>query len=90
MYTVNKVFLLLMLVNSCANPVVYAFQSRLFRRDMVNILCLCKRRSCNRVNFSMAFKNCGESAELSSPKLTRFVQRGNEVRGLEFSYLGVL
>lgn len=45
MYTINKVFLILILVNSCTNPFVYAVQNRVFRRRMTDILCTCKRRS---------------------------------------------
>ena len=56
MYTINKVFLVLILVNSCANPIVYALQSRLFRKHMVNILCLYKRPSGNRQVFCIVFK----------------------------------
>ena len=56
MYTINKVFLVLILVNSCANPIVYALQSRLFRKHMANILCLHKRPSENRQVFCIAFK----------------------------------
>ena len=36
MYTMNKVFLVLILVNSCANPIVYAPQSTLYREHMVS------------------------------------------------------
>ncbi|XP_078372891.1 allatostatin-A receptor-like [Oculina patagonica] len=60
-YNINKVFLVLILVNSCANPIVYALQSRLFRRHMVNFRCLCKRRS----------KTRRQNCDLSSVKLKR-------------------
>ena len=42
-HTINKIFLVLILVNSCANHIVYALQSTLFRKQMVNILCLCQK-----------------------------------------------
>ena len=75
MYTINKVFLVLILVNSCVNPIVYALQSRLFRKHMVNILCLCKRRSGNRQDFCKACKKWEENTGSSNPKLLRLVQR---------------
>ena len=90
MYTIHKVFLVLILVNSCANPIVYALQSRLFRKHMVNILCLCKRRSENRQEFCKAFNKWEENTGPSNPKLIRLVQRDSEVRVLRFSQLGTL
>ncbi|XP_078374772.1 neuromedin-U receptor 2-like [Oculina patagonica] len=91
MYTINKVFLVLFLVNSCANPIVYALQSRLFRRHMASyVICLCKKRSKNRVDFFVIFTTGRENSDLSNVILTRFVHRGSKVRGLSFSNLGVL
>lgn len=55
-YTINKISLVLILENSCANPIVYALRSTLFRKHKVNILCLCRKRSGNRGNLSIAFK----------------------------------
>ena len=75
MYTINKVFLVLILLNSCANPIVYALQSRLFRKHMVNILCICKKRSGNRQDFCIASYNA---------KNIRLEQLWNEVRVLNF------
>ena len=75
MYTINKVFLVLILVNSCANPIVYALQSRLFRKRMVNILSLYKRPPGNRQDFCIVFKKWEENIEYLE-------QRGNEVRVL--------
>ena len=47
-YTMMKVFLVLILVNSYANPIVYALQSTLFRRYMVsNYFMLMENRSKN-------------------------------------------
>lgn len=84
MYTINKVFLVLILVNSCANPIVYALQSRLFRKHMVDIFCLCKRRFGNRQDFCIALKKWEENTSSSNPKPIRLVQRGDEVRVLKF------
>ena len=53
MYTINEVLLVLILINSCANPFVYAAQSRVFRRSMKDVLCPCKNWSINRVNISL-------------------------------------
>ena len=75
MYTINKVFLVLILVNSCANPIVYALQSRSFRKHMVNIVCFCKRRS----------GNGEENTDSSKPNNARLEQRGNKIRVLNFS-----
>jgi len=80
MYTINKVLLVLILVNSCVNPIVYALQSRLFRKHMVNILCSCKRRSGNRQDFFNAFKKWEKNTGSSSPTLIRLVQHGREVQ----------
>ncbi|CAH3189378.1 unnamed protein product [Porites evermanni] len=41
MYTINKVFLMLILINSCANPIIYAAQNRQFRKEMAGVLCKC-------------------------------------------------
>lgn len=60
MYTINEVFLVLLLVNSSINPIVYAAQNRLFRRRMVEILCGCKKLSEN------------ENATLSLSKVKNF------------------
>lgn len=57
-YTMKKVFLVLILVNSYANPIVYALQSTLFRRHMVsNYFMLMENRSKNAQIFAWLFKS---------------------------------
>ena len=41
MYTINKVLLVLILINSCVNPIIYAAQNRQFRKEMADVLCKC-------------------------------------------------
>lgn len=84
MYTINKVFLVLILVNSCANPLVYAVQSRLFRRHMVRIICVCKKRSAIHIDLSLPLKKSGENIAMSNVQLRHVVRRHSEVRDLEF------
>ena len=88
MYTINKIFLVLLLVNSCVNPFIYALQSRLFRRYMTDIKCFCNKLSRNRVDFSVSFTTKQEVSDFSSITLTRFVHRESKARRLAFS--GVL
>ena len=68
MYTINEVFLVLLLVNSSINPIVYAAQNRLFRRRMVDILCGCKKLSENQ-NVSLSLskrRNVTANIEMKS------------------------
>jgi len=86
MYTINKVFLVLILVNSCANPIVYAAQNKLFRSHMAYILCKCRNRCRNEGDTSI-FQTLGRNAETCNIQLARFAHRTNYGRELEFCNL---
>ena len=88
MYTINKVFLIFILVNSCANPFVYVLQSRIFRKHMAKIICVHKKWSRNRVDLSVTFTRSLETVEIPNVQLTAFVHRDSCIRELEFHNLG--
>ena len=87
MYTINKVFLFLILVNSCINPIVYAVQNRLFRRRMADIVCKCKKWPLNQNHMSTIFQTSGSSLKNSTIQLVRFTSRRSHARELEFCNL---
>ena len=87
MYTINKVFLVLVLANSCINPIVYAVQNRLFRRRMADIVCQCKKRPLNQNHMSTIFQTSGGSFKTSTIQLVRFTSRNGHARELEFCNL---
>jgi len=89
MYTINKVFLVLILLNSCANPIVYAAQNKLFRSNVADILCKCKKRSGNQSDMSTIFQTSGVSTEACNIQLVHFVQRTRNARELDFCNLKV-
>ena len=85
MYTINEIFLVLLLVNSCVNPFIYALQSTKFRRYMTDIKCFSYKLSRNHVDFSVAFKTRQQGSDLRGVTLTRFVRQKSKVRRLDFS-----
>ena len=86
MYTINKVLLVLILINSCTNPFVYAAQSRIFRISMKNIVCPCKNWSRNRVNISLPLTRSLETLE--NVQLKGFAHLDSHEKKLEFHNLG--
>ena len=87
MYTINKVFLVLILVNSCANPIVYAAQDNLFRSRMAGILCKCRKRSGNQSGMSTIFQKSRGGTGTCNIQLVRLVHRTSNARELEFCNL---
>ena len=87
MYTINKVFLILILVNSCTNPIVYAAQNRLFRRRMADGVCRCKKWPLNQNHMTVIFQTSGGSFKTSTVQLVRFISRKGQARELEFCNL---
>lgn len=85
MYTINKVFLVLILVNSCANPIVYAPQSRLFRKHMVNIFCLCKKAFWKSTGFLYSSQKMGRKHKFIEPKTYPPRAKWGRSKGVEIS-----
>ncbi|XP_022805449.1 neuromedin-U receptor 2-like [Stylophora pistillata] len=88
MYTINEVLLVLILVNSCVNPFVYAAQSRIFRRNMKKIVCSCEQWSRNRVNTSIHPSKSLKTLEITNLQLISFVPLDSPKKGLQFDNLG--
>ena len=73
-YTINQVFLVLILVNCCTNPVVYSVQNRQFRTRTANILLKCCRETEIhefRLTISRGLKGNRRTPEIQLTKMMR-------------------